>query len=138
MSCRLAQHWVISQWEDAGMQSAARNVADYLDEVPAARRDALARLRDLCVSTLVGYEEVMEYGLPCYKKDGTVEVGFASQKNYIAIYILKQDVVEALRTELAGAKIGKGCIRYSKPEKLDFEVIEKLLVATRESKQAPC
>jgi uncharacterized protein YdhG (YjbR/CyaY superfamily) len=120
------------------MQSAATTVADYLDEVPASRRDTLAKLRDLCVRCLVGYEEGMEYGLPCYKKNGVAEVGFASQKNYIALYVLKKGVVDAFRAELAGASIGKGCIRFSKPEKIDFQVIEKLLVATRASKEAPC
>ena len=120
------------------MQSSATSVAEYLDEVPASRRDALTRLRELCVKTLLGYEEAMEYGLPCYKKNGIVEVGFASQKTYVAIYVLKKGVVDAFRAELSGAKIGKGCIRFSKPEKLDFEVLKKLLVATRASREAPC
>ena len=120
------------------MQSAATNIADYLAEVPASRRDALTTLRDLCVESLVGYEESMAYGAPCYKKNGIVEVAFASQKNYIAIYVLKKGVVDAFRQQLTGASIGKGCIRYSKPEKLDFKVIKMLLVATRESKETPC
>jgi uncharacterized protein YdhG (YjbR/CyaY superfamily) len=120
------------------MQSAATSVATYLDEVPTSRRDTLTTLRKLCVKTLVGYEEDMAYGTPCYKKNGLVEVAFASQKNYIALYVLKKGVVDAFRTELAGANIGKGCIRYSRPEKLDFKVIKKLLVATRASKEAAC
>jgi uncharacterized protein YdhG (YjbR/CyaY superfamily) len=120
------------------MQSTATSVAEYLDELPAPRRDALTRLRDLCVKALVGYEEGMEYGMPCYKRNGTVEVGFNSQKNYIAIYVLKKGVVDAFRAKLAGAKIGKGCIRYSDTEKLDFKGIKKLLVATRASKEAAC
>ena len=32
--------------------------------------------------------------------------------------------------------MGKGCIRFSKPEKLDLAVIEKLLLAIRESSEA--
>jgi uncharacterized protein YdhG (YjbR/CyaY superfamily) len=120
------------------MQSKATSVAAYLDEVPAARRDQLTKLRDLCVKSLVGYEECMAYGMPCYKNNGTVEVAFASQKNYIAIYVAKQGVVDAFRGALAGAKIGKGCIRYSNAEKLDFEIINKVLRATRASKEAAC
>jgi uncharacterized protein YdhG (YjbR/CyaY superfamily) len=120
------------------MQSSTTSVGEYLDEVPAARRDSLSKLRDLCVKTLRGYEEVMEYGLPCYKKNGVVEVGFANQKNYIAVYVLKKGVVDAFRAELLSAKIGKGCIRFSKPEKLDFAILRKLLVATRISKEAAC
>jgi hypothetical protein len=34
--------------------------------------------------------------------------------------------------------LGKGCIRYSKPEKIDFAVVEKLLVGTLESIHVIC
>ena len=111
------------------MQSTAANVDTYLSQVPDTRRAALTRLRELCRETLVGYEEGMEYGLPSYKKSGVVEVAFASQKNYISLYVLKEAVVNTYRAALVTASIGKGCIRYSRPEKLDFAIIEKLLVA---------
>ena len=120
------------------MQSAATDVPTYLRQVPDTRRPALTKLRNLCVQILVGYEEGMDYGMPSYKKNGTVEVSFASQKNHISLYFLKKAVVDAHRAELVTASIGKGCIRYSRPEKLDFEVIEKLLVATRESEEIAC
>lgn len=120
------------------MQSQARDVSSYLEELPEARRPTLTRLRDLCRTCLVGYEEGMAYGMPTYSKDGKPEVAFASQKNYISLYVMKSAVVEAHLGDLAAASVGKGCIRYSKPEKLDFEVIERLLVATRESPKAGC
>jgi hypothetical protein len=70
----------------------------------------------------------MEYGMPSYKKaGGEVEVAFASQKNYISFYILKEDVLNKYRHLLSGLNLGKGCIRYSKPEKIDFEVVGLLL-----------
>jgi uncharacterized protein YdhG (YjbR/CyaY superfamily) len=120
------------------MQSTASTVTGYLQQVPEDRRATLERLRSLCLQNLAGYEEVMAYGMPCYKNDGNIEVGFASQKNYISLYLLKRGVVDAHRTELAGASIGKGCIRFSKPEKIDFAVIERLLVAASESKDTAC
>jgi uncharacterized protein YdhG (YjbR/CyaY superfamily) len=80
----------------------------------------------------------MEYGMPCYKRNGDVEVAFVSQKNYISIYVVKKGVIDAHRAELVTANIGKGCIRYSSPEKLNFALIEKLLVATRESDETVC
>jgi uncharacterized protein YdhG (YjbR/CyaY superfamily) len=120
------------------MQSTATNVTTYLQQVPDVRRASLERLRNLCLQTLIGYEEGLDYGMPSYKKNGTVEVAFASQKNYISLYVLKQAVVNAHRAALAGASIGKGCIRFSKPEKLDFAVIESLLVATRGAKETAC
>lgn len=120
------------------MRSNATNVKEYLQQVPENRRAALERLRNLCLQTLAGHEERMEYGMPSYQKNGTLEVSFASQKNSITLYVLKQDVVDAHRAALAGASIGKGCIRFSKPEKLDFAVIERLLVAVRDSQEVAC
>jgi uncharacterized protein YdhG (YjbR/CyaY superfamily) len=120
------------------MQSVATDVTSYLEELPDDRRVSLAKLRQLCLDTLTGYEEGMSYGMPSYKKNGVVEVGFASQKNYISLYILKEGVVAAHRAQMAGLNVGKGCIRYSKPEKIDFAVVEQLLSATRDSAERPC
>ena len=111
------------------MQSKAKDVAAYLQEIPPERQGILIRLRDLCRQTLTGYEEKMEYGMPCYKKNGVVAVAFASQKNYLSPYI-KQNVVNAHRDALTGASVGKGCIRFSRPDKMDLTVIEKLLTDT--------
>jgi uncharacterized protein YdhG (YjbR/CyaY superfamily) len=125
---------------EATMQSTAKTVTAYLDEVLAERKAALAKLRDLCRRLLKGYEESMQYGGPCYSRNGRVEVGFASQKNFIGLYILRTDVMNAHRDLLKGkgVSLGKGCIRYSKPEKIDFQVVEMMLKATRESTGPIC
>jgi len=120
------------------MQSSAKDVTTYIQEAPAERQEYLAQLRELCLEILTGYEEVMEYGMPGYKKNGTGEVGFASQKNYISLYILKEDVVQANRELLKGLSVGKGCIRYSNLKKMDKGVIRKLLVDTVNSNSIPC
>ena len=120
------------------MQSSAIDVDRYLEEVPENRKEGLAKLRELCQDTLEDYEESMVYRMPSYAKDGTVEVAFASQKNYISLYILKQDVLNAHRDELKDLNLGKGCIRYSSPKKLNFDIIEKLLIGTRESDGEIC
>ncbi|MBP7960394.1 MAG: DUF1801 domain-containing protein [Caldilineaceae bacterium] len=120
------------------MQSKASTVDQYLTEVPAKRMEALQRLRDLCVTHLTGYEESMVYGMPSYSKKGTVEVSFASQKQYISLYILKQEVFDRHRPALAGLNLGKGCIRYTRPEKIDFAVVEQLLADTAASDAEIC
>jgi uncharacterized protein YdhG (YjbR/CyaY superfamily) len=122
------------------MQSTAKNVTDYLDEAPLERKGALAKLRELCCTLLIGFEETMMYGMPVYVRNGEVEIGFASQKNFIALYILKRDVMNSHRDllKVKGVSLGKGCIRYSKPEKIDFTVVEMMLKATQESNGAIC
>ncbi len=122
------------------MQSEAKTVPAYLEEVPVQRRAALTRLRDLCRETLKGFVEGMEYGMPSYSREGEVEVGFASQKNYISLYILKEEVLNAYKERLAGKGVsfGKGCIRYSRPERIDFELVEQMLVASETSDAPVC
>ena len=122
------------------MQSQAKDVTAYLEEIPAERRAALVQLRKQCLATLKGFEESMQYGGPCYSRNGEVEVGFASQKHFIGLYILRTDVMKTYQSQLKikGVSLGKGCIRYSKPEKIDFELVKKLLQATVESTGAVC
>ena len=120
------------------MISEANNVTAYLAEVPEKRIEALQQLRQLCVDTLTGYEESMSYKMPSYKKNGVVEVAFASQKQHICVYILKHEVMLANKELLKGLNHGKGCIRYGNPNKIDFDFIKKLLVETVESDSGIC
>ena len=108
--------------------------------MPAERKAALTKLRELCCTLLKGFEETMMYGMPGYVRNGEVEVGFASQKNFISLYILRTDVMNSYRDllKVKGVSLGKGCIRYSKPEKIDFKVVEMMLKATQESAGAIC
>lgn len=82
----------------------------------------------------------MQYGGPCYSRDGEVEVGFGSQKHFIGLYILRLDVLDTYRDMLTakGVTLGKGVIRYSKPEKIDFKIVEMMLNATSESTGVIC
>lgn len=122
------------------MQSAAKTVNAYIKEAPAARQEALTRLRELCRTILTDFKESMAYGMPGYSRNGVLEVGFASQKNFISLYILRTDVMLAHRYMLnvPGISFGKGCIRYSKPENIDYKVVEKLLRATQGSTGEVC
>ncbi len=122
------------------MQSKAPDVDTYLKGVPEDRRPSLKKLRQLCLTELKGYNEAMVYGLPCYERNKIAEVGFASQKNFIVLYILKQDVMEKNKELLKGRSIsmGKGCIRFSKPDKINFEVVQKMLSETAASTNIIC
>jgi hypothetical protein len=121
------------------MKSEAKTVDDYLEAIPGNRKDALTNLRNLCVETLDGYEESMEYGMPSYKKPNEdVEVAFASQKQYISLYILKEEVLNRHRGKLSGLNLGKGCIRYRKPEQIDFAIVREILADSHQSESEIC
>lgn len=120
------------------MQSKARTVHEYIKESPKERQPALKELRRLCLKHLSGFKESMVYGLPGYSRADVVEVGFASQKNNVALYILRKDVLDTHRHKFAPSAIGKGCIRYRNPDQIDFDVVKKMLIETKKSKGEVC
>ncbi|MFF5476406.1 iron chaperone [Streptomyces sp. NPDC012935] len=112
------------------VRSAADDVDSYLAEVPAERVQALTRLRELCRAELPGFTETMTYGMPTYQRDGAAEIAFASQRQYISFYLMRSDVRDEFEDRLAGQDMGKGCLRFRKPEKIDFGLVRDLLRAT--------
>jgi uncharacterized protein YdhG (YjbR/CyaY superfamily) len=109
------------------MISKAANVKQYIAEVPEERRAAVAKLHGLCKKNLAGFEESIDYGMPCYKRDEVMAFAFASQKGYISIYGCGSPAVKDLRAKLAGSSKGKGCVRFTNPDKIDFDVVDELL-----------
>ena len=63
-------------------------------------------------------------------RDGTVEVSFAKQARYLSLYILKQPVLDAHRAELAHLSVGKGCVRFGRPEQIAWELVARMLAET--------
>jgi uncharacterized protein YdhG (YjbR/CyaY superfamily) len=115
------------------MRSAAGTVASYIGEQPEDWQPTLRKLRAACRRTLAGFTEDMAYGMPSYSRAGQVEVAFAKQAKYLSLYILKQPVFDAHRGDLSGLSLGKGCIRYRRPDQIDWTIVTSLLSETHGS-----
>jgi uncharacterized protein YdhG (YjbR/CyaY superfamily) len=120
------------------MRSTAASVVRYIAEQSREWQPTLKKLRAACRSQLHGYTESMAYGMPSYGRDGKIEVSFGKQTRYFSLYILKQPVFEAHRAELAGLSLGKGCIRYRKPDQVDWDIVSGLLADTCSSLDPTC
>ncbi len=120
------------------MQSGAKDVDGYLAEVPEDRREVLTALRDSCRELLPGFEESMQYGMPTYLRDGVSEVAWASQKQYISLYMVRKDVLEQYRDQLAGLSVGKGCIRYRRAAQMDLNLVRSMLTTTATTRGEIC
>ena len=120
------------------MKSEAKDVSEYLKEVPEKRISALNRIRELCLTHLPNHEESMAFKMPSYKRNNQVEVAFASQKQHICVYLLIHEVMLNNKEKLKGLNHGKGCIRYSNPSKIDFNLIASLLKQTNASDTQIC
>ncbi|MBT2391054.1 DUF1801 domain-containing protein [Streptomyces sp. ISL-1] len=120
--------------------SNAEDVDTYLAEVQEPDRlTALVRIRELCRTELAGYEEVMAWGMPCYRrKDGEPEIAFANQKQYVSFYLMRPDIREGFEDRLADQDMGKGCLRFRRTEKVDYDLVRDLLRATAAAPGEAC
>ena len=133
------------------MQSDAKTVEEYLQELPNERRESIVKLRTILKENLPsGYEERMMYGmityvvpLKTYPKGYHVNKGeeplpfisLGNQKNYIALYhngiYAKSDLEQWFRQEYkervtSKLDMGKSCIRFKNVDKIPYDLIAEL------------
>jgi uncharacterized protein YdhG (YjbR/CyaY superfamily) len=116
------------------VQSAASSVDEFVRTVDEERAPAIHRIRALCQEHLTGWQERMQWGMPGYGPVGSdAVVSFNNQKNYISVYPGKA-ALEEHRDSLKGASFGGGCVRFSRPDKIDFDALTRMLKHVRANK----
>lgn len=134
------------------MQSKAATVEQYLASLPDDRRAALEAVRKVFLANIdrgpdgkSGFIELMGYGMPgfsvphsifppgyhCDPRQPLPYAGFASQKNYMSIYLMclynhgEAESEFRRQWEKTGKKLdmGKCCIRFRKLDDLALDVI---------------
>jgi len=131
-------------------KSKAATVQEYLDELPADRRDVVAAVREVILRHLPsGYRESMNWGMinyevplerypDTYNGQPLCYAGLAAQKNHFAVYLMcvygndKQEAWLKREFEKAGKKLdmGKSCVRFRKLEDLLLDAIGKVVAGT--------
>jgi uncharacterized protein YdhG (YjbR/CyaY superfamily) len=132
------------------VQSSAKTVDEYLDELPEDRKEAMTRLRKLVKKNLPkGYRETVGYGMIAYdipleKFPDTYNgqplcyIGLASHKNHMALYLLsaygnpEQETYLKDEFKKAGKKfdMGKSCLRFKKLDDLPLDAIATIVAST--------
>ena len=131
-------------------QSHAATVDDYLQELPAERREVMAAVRELILRNLPkGYREAMSFGCICYEipletfpdtynGQPLGYIGLAAQKDSYSLYLMgvygdpkKRETLEKGFAKL-GKKMnmGKSCLRFKRTEDLPLDTIAKLIAGT--------
>lgn len=95
--------------------------------VPPDSLDTLTELRELCLQTLRGFRENMEFGMPSYSRNSRIEVAWVLDKSTLTLYIYNEKVFRKLKEELKGEDTGRTWIRFRKIKELDFQFISRLL-----------
>ena len=129
------------------MQSKVKTVKEYIDSLPADRKNAVLKLRQSVKKNLPkGFKEEMSYGMigyvvphslypegyHCNPKLPLPFINIASQKNFIALYHMGVYSDKKLldwftkewkkRTDLK-LDMGKSCIRFKKIDRIPYELM---------------
>jgi uncharacterized protein YdhG (YjbR/CyaY superfamily) len=132
------------------MQSKATTIDQYLEELPAERKEAVTKLHKIITKNLPkGFKAGIGYGMICYSVphslypkgyhcDPSLPLPFmslASQKNFIALYHmgiyadpkLLEWFTKAYAKAVPGKlDMGKSCLRFKKAENIPYELIAEL------------
>lgn len=101
--------------------------AEYIDSLNGDRKQAILEI-DTSIRTIVADVEVsMKYKMPTYGRDGQILCALASQKNYMALYIMPYDLLEEFDDQLEKYDCGKSCIRFSKLEEEDLDLFSEII-----------
>jgi uncharacterized protein YdhG (YjbR/CyaY superfamily) len=131
------------------MRSEAKTVAEYLQSLPANRKEAIVAVRNIIVQNLPnGFEEVMNWGMityqvplkvypDTYNKQPLMYAALASQKNHMAVYLTAIYMSEKSRKEFeinykaTGKRFdtGKSCVRFRKLENLPLPLIAETIAS---------
>ncbi len=131
------------------MESDAPTPESYIQSLPEDRQTAMAAVRDIIKSNLPdGYEECVDFGMISYviplSRDPKTYNGhplmyaaLASQKNYMAVYLLgvygNTKTAEAFRATFAkeGKELdmGKSCVRFKRLEDLSLNAIATVIAS---------
>lgn len=133
------------------MQSTAKTIEEYLDNLSDDRKSAIQQLREVILNNLPkGFVEEMSYGMlgyvvphsmypagyHCNPKLPLPFINVASQKNFIAIYHMgiycNKKLFDWFTTEYAKQSttkldMGKSCIRFKKTNQIPYQLIGELV-----------
>jgi hypothetical protein len=125
-------------------------VRAYLDSVPDERRELVRRVHDVvrrAAPELVPfmYGTYVGYGPYHYRYESGREgdwfvVGLANQKRYVSVYLCATVdgayLAEANAARLGKVSVGKSCIRITKAENVDWDVLAELVRTTADAAEA--
>ena len=127
----------------------AKSPDEYLQDLPAERRNAIATVRAVVRKNLPkGYSEfvswgMINYGIPLSRFPNTYNgqplcyAALAAQKNYCSLYLMsvygdkKHEARLRDGFKAAGKKLdmGKSCVRFKSPDDLPLDVVGELIAS---------
>ena len=102
---------------------------DYLDDLPAAQKAALERVRAAVGELAPDAEEGTSYGIPAFIHTGRPLLGFRAATNHLSLFPFSPAAIDAVRDRLDGFDVAKGTIRFSPESPVPADVLADLVRA---------
>jgi uncharacterized protein YdhG (YjbR/CyaY superfamily) len=106
-----------------------QSIDEYLSSVSDDKRGALEQLRQAIRVVVPDAEECISYGIPAFRWNGKVLVGFAAAAKHCAFYPWSSTTVGAFWDDLKDYDTSKGAIRFQPEKPLPTGLIRKLVQA---------
>ena len=99
----------------------------YYGALPGDRRDALLAIRKMIRRIWPNATEDMHYNMPTFHLDGEPMCAIASQKHFMALYVMHYDLLDAFKNDLKVYDRGKSCIRFKRLESTTYDLIDRIV-----------
>jgi len=93
--------------------------------------------RSTIAALLPDADQVIAYGVPCFKIDGQGVAGFGVAKKHCTYFPMSGSITAELADELQGFETSKGSIRFPEDESLPRDLVQRLIEARQREIQAP-
>lgn len=107
----------------------SRAVTRYLASLDPAIRRALQQVRRDLRAALPGAEEVISYGVPAYKVEGRLVLGFGATRSRCSIYVMSPAVMRAQAYALRRFERTKGTVHFPPDTPPSATLLRKLVRA---------
>ena len=111
------------------MANKTQPVDEYLAGLPEDKRAALEELRKTIRDVVPGAEERISYGLPAFRFEGRMLVGYGATAKHCALYLMSSTTVEAFQADLKGYSTSKGTIRFQADAPPPADLVRRLVKA---------
>lgn len=122
----LSSSWSVKR----SMKNTARTANEYFAQLEDDRRDALLSLRKRIKEIWPMILEDMGSDMPTYHLNGHTLCALASQKHFMALYIMPYDLLNAFKKDLLIYDKGRSCIRFKRLEPATFDLFDRIIKYT--------
>jgi uncharacterized protein YdhG (YjbR/CyaY superfamily) len=112
-----------------------QTVDSYFESLPENARLTLEKVRSTIKAMVPEAEEVISYGIPIFKHNGSL-VGLGAAKNHCALYVMSPKVVDSFKDDFKKYDISKGTIRFPLDKPLPATLVKKIVKARLQENEA--